>query len=90
MRSSDAGIGACCVGASEALTVGPARVRVSAAGPIATSEAAKEGKPSAPESSGAASTDEVPAAVSEVADELLPVMAPGPAALRTGLSVLRH
>ena len=75
MRSSDAEIGACCVGASEALTVGPAWVRGSAAGSIATSGAGCDGTLSAPEPCGAASTDDVPALESEVAGELLPVMA---------------
>ena len=66
MRSSDAEIGACCVGASEALTVGPAWVRGSAAGPIRTSGAGYDGT-SVPEPCGAASTDDFPALVSEVA-----------------------
>jgi hypothetical protein len=51
-RSFRAEIGACCVGASEAL---------SAAGSFATSDAWCDGNTSAPESSATASTDEVPA-----------------------------
>ena len=74
MRSSDAEIGACCVGATEALTVGPARVRVSAAGLRRTSRASREGNSSAFESPATTSTDEVPEPLSEVADELLTMM----------------
>jgi hypothetical protein len=89
MRSSVPEIGACCVGASEALTVGPAWVRVSAAGSFATSGAWCDGSISAPESSATASTDEVPESEA-VADELLPVMAPRAAALRAAFPVLRR